>query len=291
MTTDPTVSSSLTVQSWLDLARKKADRVSDSVSSDLRAILADRMGVSSSWIAAHPENMVPTSTTSLLADDLQKYCSGVPLPYLLGRVSFYKHDFQVTPDVLIPRPETELLVELAFEWLCRHPGVRFGLDVGTGTGCIPVSIVDQKPGIHFFAVDLSWKSLLVAKLNIHLHTLDTDISLVQSDLAPALNLAGIQLVTANLPYIPSADLPGLQVTKHEPRLALDGGVDGGDLIRRLLSQLSGKLSRPYCILLEMEYRQTDLVRTAACKYFPEDTFRVFQDLAGLPRIAQITGEV
>lgn len=278
------------VQTWLTNSHQRAIRVSDSALADLRVLLADRLQVTTTWVAAHPEIEIPHDQLSQLETNLALYLNGTPLPYILGRVDFYGHEFFVSADVLIPRPETELLVEKASDWLKGHPDFQCGVDVGTGTGCIPVSLAYVHPGLKITAVDISLRALQVSARNISRYGLIDRIHLVQADLLASLDISNCHLITANLPYIPSLVLNELVVAKHEPVLALDGGPDGVDLIRILFQQLSGWLVKPFCILLEMEYRQTEVIRKMANNWFPTDYFQVYPDLAGLPRLIEIRGE-
>jgi release factor glutamine methyltransferase len=179
--------------------------------------------------------------------------------------------------VLIPRPETELLVETAIQWLQSHPESRRGVDAGTGSGCIPVSIACHIPDINFIAVDTSRAALNVARMNIHRHDLSGQVSLVQANLLSSLTST----------YIPSADIAGLQGARFEPHQALDGGETGLDLILQLLEEARRILSPAGLMLLEIEYRQGKIAAKAAAKYFPGASIQVLDDLAGLPRVLQI----
>ena len=163
--------------------------------------------------------------------NLARLESGQPLPYVLGAWEFYGLTFELTPDVLIPRPETELLVEQALEWLADRPAPLLAADVGTGSGCIAISLAVHAPQLRLLASDLSWPALQVARSNLARHRVEGQISLLQCDLLPPLSLP-FDLLVANLPYIPSPVLPGLKLSLSEPPLALDGGLDGLDFIRR-----------------------------------------------------------
>jgi release factor glutamine methyltransferase len=285
MTTKP-----FTLAEWLAQAYPRLAAASESAAADLRVLAADRLGRTPSWVSAHPEACLNDDQLYRMEGDLQQLVNGTPLPYLLGRVYFFGHEFRVSPDVLIPRPETELLVETAIAWLREHPGCRRGVDVGCGSGCIPVSLALEIPDLWMAGLDISAAALRIAEQNIAGFSLANRITLTRLDLLDGFDLAGIHLVTANLPYIPTETVRGLEVARHEPLLALDGGPDGLDLIRRLLEQVSGHLAVPYALYLEIEYRQKDAVLSLAKHWFPQAQCQVMNDLAGLPRLAEVRGE-
>jgi release factor glutamine methyltransferase len=217
---------------------------------------------------------------------LNQRAQGVALPYLLGEWEFYGLPFWVSPAVLIPRPETELLVERALAWLQSHPACTRAVDVGTGSGCIAVTLARKRPQLHVDALDLSFPALQVARRNVGRHQVTDHVCLVQGDLlAP---LAGpYRLVCANLPYIPSASLAALPVAANEPRLALDGGRDGLIVIQELLLQARRVTAPGTCLLLEVEYRQGAEAIALAGQIFPQAQIQVHRDLAGLDRLLEV----
>lgn len=168
---------------------------------------------------------------------VKRRAEGEPLEYLLGTTTFAGHRVSVTPDVLIPRPETEILLEEAIARI--DPNGLPVLDVGTGSGILPLALAKKFPALEIFAVDRCPKALALAQKN---GEGAGKISFLESDLMenPALP-ERFQMIVANLPYIPSGDIAGLQrEVRHEPRLALDGGADGLDLVRRLITQSAGR---------------------------------------------------
>ena len=178
--------------------------------------------------------------------------------HLIGHWEFYGLDFGVTPAVLIPRPETELMVERAQAWLQQHPHLRRGADVGTGSGCIAISLAKQIKDLRVLAMDRSWEALQVARRNAVFHQVTERVAFVQGDLLTAVK-GPFDLVCANLPYIPRSSLESLSVAHHEPRQALDGGSDGVSWIRQLIDDAPRWLSAPALMLLEMQYDQGDTV--------------------------------
>ena len=172
---------------------------------------------------------------------VKRRAEGEPLEYLLGTTTFAGHRVSITPDVLIPRPETEILLEEAIARI--DPAGLPVLDVGTGSGILSLSLAKKFPALEIFAVDKCPKALAVARQNTAAHGNEKGkITFLESDLMenPALPQR-FQMIVANLPYIPSGDLATLQrEVRHEPRLALDGGADGLDLVRRLITQSAGR---------------------------------------------------
>ncbi len=209
---------------------------------------------------------------------------GVPLPYILGHWDFFGRSFKVTPDVLIPRPETELLVELAFHSI-QDQNQPVIVDVGTGSGAIAVSLAAELPGANIAALDCSLPALKIAQLNARLYA-QNQIRFVQSDLLTPFRIR-FDLICANLPYIPRERLNGLNVSRWEPRLALDGGESGLDVILKLLHQAQTRLSPGGSVLLEIESSLGENALKAACTVFPDAQTTCHKDLAGHDRIIEI----
>ena len=253
---------------------------------EAQLLLAHILGRSRAWVLAHPEADLSADQQARLEQALSRWQAGVPLPYILGHWEFYGLDFALTPEVLIPRPETELLVETALAWLKAHPEVDSAVEVGTGSGCIAVALAVHAPSLHLTATDCSAEALRVAQHNARTHGVSRRISFRQADLlegAPA----PIPLLLANLPYIPSETLRTLPVYGREPTLALDGGIHGLDLIARLLEQARTRLGEGGLALLEIEARQGQAVLELARRAFPRAVVRVLTDLAGLDRLLVI----
>ncbi len=258
--------------------------------SDSRVILADHLGKDTAWLAAHPDFLLPPHVLLGLDQKRERLANGEPLPYILGWWEFFGLRFKVTPAVLIPRPETELLVEMALAWLDEHPSVREIWDIGTGSGCIPLALLSQKTDLHAHAVDISPAALEVAGANAQTLGLSSRMVLHRSDLLSSIAEQPVQLLCANLPYIPSADVAKLDVSRYEPLVSLDGGEDGMRFIHKLLKQVSPRLVKPYCLLLEIEYRQADAVMKIAREIFPMAEVNVLRDLSGQSRVVCIEGD-
>jgi release factor glutamine methyltransferase len=259
----------------------------DSPVLDAQVLLAHVTGQNRTWVLSHPEAELNTAQEKALTEALERLKQGEPLPYVLGHWEFFGLDFSVTPDVLIPRPETELLVETALDWLKTHPGRR-ALDIGTGSGCIPVAIAYACHALCFIATDISLPALEVAKHNAKKQGVSNRVLFIQADLFPrGLLASSFDLVTANLPYIPTATMQELPIFGREPALALDGGADGLDLIRQLLARLATKPAKGGLILLEIENRQGAAANALARENFPDANIQIKKDLAGHERLVVI----
>ncbi len=267
----------------LTLAREALAPYSDTAALDAQTLLAHITGRDRAWVLAHPEVTLTADQTRRFFAALDRLRRGEPLPYILGEWEFFGRPFFVTPAVLIPRPETELLIEAALEWLQEHPDLRKAVDVGTGSGAIAVTLAAEAPHITIVATDRSRAALQVARRNAQRHHVAQRIRWVQSDLLSALT-GPWHLLCANLPYVPTPELTRLPVVRFEPRLALDGGPDGLRLIRRLLDQARRQMASPGALLLEIGADQGQAARRLAAQYFPNAQVEIRPDLAGLPRL-------
>lgn len=232
----------------------------------------------------------------------------MPIQYQQGWVEFYKLRFKVTPDVLIPRPETELLVDEVLDFIKYFspisPETLTILDLGTGSGNIAISLASQATlgCVKIIATDISKKALDVAKQNAKLHGVEDKIKFIHSNLLLASHTkcgnTKFDIIVTNLPYIPSARIPYLDssVKDFEPHLALDGGQDGFDLYRKLFQQIQ-KFSlpprrwKPKLIIGEIDYTHGELAILEAQKYFPDYQVEVKKDLAHQQRILTIRSAI
>jgi len=219
-----------------------------------------------------------------------------PVAYILGRRSFYDVELYVNRYVLIPRPETEHLVEEALAWGRAHQSVRAGVplgvvDVGTGSGALAIVLARHLPRARLWAVDLSREALDVAAANLRRYGLQHRVLLVCGDLLAALR-GPFSLIVANLPYVAHDELGALQpdVSSYEPCLALDGGPEGLKLIRRLLAELPERLAVPGLALLEIDPRQAVAVVQATRDLLPTAAITLLRDYAGLDRLVRIEQE-
>lgn len=214
---------------------------------------------------------------------------GEPLAYITQHKEFYGLDFCVTPAVLIPRQETELLVEEALKFAVeRGDGNITIADIGTGSGAIAVSLAANLPCAQVYATDCSKEALEIADHNRRKHGVADRITLLEGDLLEPLPLP-VDMIVSNPPYIRSDLLPGLAPeVRREPPLALDGGKEGLEVITRLLKQAPAKLNAGGSILVEISPEQLDAVSDLARAYFPDAVFECHSDLSGLPRCVAVS---
>ncbi len=198
------------------------------------------------------------------SDLIERRLAGEPVAYLIGRRAFYDTILHIDNRVLIPRPETELLVEEAIRWWRTERPTGQIVDVGTGSGAIAIALARELKGASLIATDISPAALQVAAENISRHHLGSRVQLVCCDLLAAFQ-GPFALIIANLPYIPTAKMANLpnSVRKYEPALALDGGLKGVVLILRLLKQSSTRLAQKSLILLEIDDHQAESVISIA----------------------------
>jgi release factor glutamine methyltransferase len=218
--------------------------------------------------------------------------AGEPLSYIIGDAEFYGRRFWVDNRVLVPRPETEELLELAIGFARRFSATSTPpmsvVDVGTGSGILAVSLALELPTASVIGVDISESSLDVARANVKRHNAEQRVILSRSDLLETVGFP-IDLLVANLPYVRSDEISGLQPeVLREPRLALDGGPDGFDLYRRLMSQAAAVVAPTGGMFFEIGYDQGQLARDEASRYFSERDVKILKDLSGRDRFVVIT---
>lgn len=268
-----------------DIRTTLADH-SDTPGLDAQVLIAQSLAKPRSWVLAHPEAVITDEQQAIIQANLTRLKKGEPLPYVLGHWEFYGLDFLVTADTLIPRPETELLIDHALGWLRDHPSRRSGLDIGTGSGCIAISLARHIPDLRIIAVDLSFPALIIARQNALQHGVLDQIDFIQADLVLASNNR-FDLLCANLPYIPSDQLVQLKIYGKEPRLALDGGPSGLDLIRRLIEAVPTLAAAGGLILFEIESSQGEPINNLASSVLPNAEVKVHIDLAKRDRLVSI----
>jgi release factor glutamine methyltransferase len=266
--------------------------ISDTPDLDASVLIAHIIDKPRTWVMAHPELTLTPTQQNQLNQSLMRLESGEPFPYVLGHWEFFSLDFDVTADVLIPRPETELLVEKAIVWLQESKVRRTIADIGTGSGAIAVSLAVNVPDAEVLATDISSKALQVAKQNAIKHGVNNRIEFIECDLLPTQSeiknrKSQIDLLCANLPYIPTETLSHLSVFGREPTVALDGGEDGLDLFRRLLNIAPDWLAPNALILLEIEATLGIQVLNLACDMFGQAEIHLHQDLTGRDRLLEI----
>jgi release factor glutamine methyltransferase len=246
--------------------------------AEARALLAAVLGVRRERLVARPEQAVDAAAAARFADLAARRRAGEPIAYLLGRREFYGREFEVGPAVLVPRPETELLVDLALDALRAHPAPRV-LDLGTGSGCIAITLALEQPRAQVFGVDRSPAALAVARTNAA--ALGARVSLLASDWFGAVQ-GRFDVVVANPPYIAAGD-PHLPALAHEPPHALVAGRDGLDSLRIIVREAPAHLLPGGRLLVEHGHDQGAAVRTL----FIEagfDNVHTVRDAAGVERV-------
>jgi release factor glutamine methyltransferase len=262
---------------------KQANVESPELTADL--LIGFVLGWERVRVLSHPEHLLEEGDRELLESLTVRRVHGEPLQYLTGEKEFFGYSFRVTPDVLIPRPETEFLVEKALELIRGMAApVRFA-DIGTGSGCIATSILREVPSAFCYAVDRSVAALRVAKENARRHQVNHRIAWICSDLFECLPRRGfLDLVLSNPPYVPLRDynsLP-LEVREFEPHQALFAGEQGLDIYCRLIPECLFRLVPGGHLLLELGAGQVE----AVCGLAEEEGFfikTVVNDLRGIPR--------
>ena len=292
-----------------DLLREGFERLRASGSEtprlDAELLLADAIGVGRTVIVAHVGASVAPEAVATYRASIARRAAGEPVAYIRGIKEFFGLAFSVDRRALIPRPETERLVELAEAELRRRLATRPGdaprvrvVDVGTGSGAVVVTLAvtlrgrDALTAVELLATDVSEDTLALARENAVGHAVGEAIEFERSDLLAA-GAAGdgrpFDLVLANLPYVRHDVVPRLPIAaSFEPALALDGGVDGLEVIERLLGQLPDRMAADGLALLEIGADQGELIGEACARILPGWACAVETDLAGLPRVARIT---
>lgn len=282
------MASKLTVQTvgyTLNRLAIRLEKTSETPDLDSQNLLAHLLGKPRSWILAHLEQPLTRNRAAALEKLASRMEVGEPLPYVLGHWEFFGLDFEVTPDVLIPRPETELLVETALSWLRQRPECRHAADVGTGSGCIGIALAVNVPDIHVSALDISPAAVEVARRNASKYRVAGRMEFTCGDLLS--DDSTFDLIVSNLPYIPTGRLHELPVYGREPTVALDGGRDGMVMIRRLLMEAPDRLLPGGLLLMEIEASEGLAALSFACDVFTEAQIHLHKDLSGRDRLLEI----
>jgi len=276
------------IKDFLKYAIQELEPFTDTAHIEVQVILAHLLNKDRTWVLAHPEWEISSPELEAAEEALQKLICKVPLAYLIGEREFFGLPFWVDESVLIPRPETELLVEYALDWLKRYSQAKAVLDVGTGSGCIAVSLAYHQPRVRVVGVDISWSALQVARRNSQRHKVSAVIKWLQSDLCqPLINPSGsgiFDLICANLPYVPTDEV---KQCVSEPQLALNGGSDGLAIIRRFLPQAAKLLKSHGLLLLEIGADQSIEVEKLVLSRLPQAAVTFISDLAGIKRVCAV----
>lgn len=291
------------------MARLRAAQVpSHTLAAELLLIFA--LGRDRTWLYTHPETPLDSTATEKFFELIARRAAGEPTQYLTGKQEFWGLEFEVNPSVLIPRPETEHVVEVALERLGAR-GIKINMktgapspplrvaDVGTGSGCLAIALAHELPHAHIFATDISATAIEVARRNAERNHVSERVDFVETDLLAGL-VDGLQpsaerhadesgffdLIVSNPPYVGLADAPTLprEVREHEPHAALFGGETGVEIYGRLIEQARCALKERGILTIELGYNTAD----HALKIVREQTgwanVSVTKDLAGIPRV-------
>ncbi|MBM7846696.1 release factor glutamine methyltransferase [Herpetosiphon giganteus] len=254
---------------------------------DARVLLAHVLGLDSSQILARFNEHLEAEHAAAFQALIERRNALEPIAYLIGAREFYGLTFNVDQRVLVPRPDTEILVEQALTWIKQQNRPLVVADIGTGSGCIAVAVAKHAPNIKLYAVDLSPAALAVAQSNVERHGLHQQIQLIHGDGVSQLP-EPIDLLLSNPPYTLLDEIePGVRL--HEPTLALDGGPDGLDCYRQLLPATATVLrqGQPTAALFEIGAWQGPDVVALAQASFPHATIQLLRDLAARDRVVQI----
>lgn len=251
-------------------------------------LLAHALGLPSHVLLLEGDRAVSELQAERAGTFIRRRASREPLQYLLGTQEFMGLDMAVTPDVLIPRPETELLVEETLRAIAGVSAPRLA-DVGTGSGCIAVAVVRERPDATMYALDISASALAVARANAIRHGAFDRIRFVQTDLLGAFSVMAqesFDVIVSNPPYIPVGDVDGLQpeVARYEPQLALAAGSDGLDYHRWLLREAPFFLKPGRCLIMELGCGQAGSVMSLARQSGAFDSVECRKDAAGIERV-------
>jgi release factor glutamine methyltransferase len=237
------------------------------------------------YLIAHPESELTEHQLELLMILTARRAAREPLQYIVGYQEFFGREFKVTPGVLIPRPETEILVERAILFLRQVDAPRF-CEIGVGSGCISVSILSEVANGSAVGVDISETAIRVADENAQLMDVRDRIEFIVSDLFSSVAADGFDAIVSNPPYVPEPDLGSLQpeVRDFEPHVALTSGTAGLDLIERLIAEAPARLKPDGALIFEIGFDQSERVR----EMFDDRLWRDIEflaDLQGFPRVA------
>lgn len=274
-----------------DIARELAAHSIEDAHLEAELILMHFLGLNRSGLYVSLEDEMLPGGAGPIGQMVQRRIAREPLAYIIGRREFYGRDFHVAPGVLIPRPETELLVEQALAFVALHFPKRDPViaEVGTGSGVIAISLALEMPSAKIYATDISSRALEVAAYNCEQH--GVDIALLGGDLLDPVP-EPVDIVIANLPYVRDDELDKLncEIRLHEPMVALAGGADGLDRIKRLLAGIAeskGSVRPGGLILLEISPAQGETLAVWAQGVLPAAKIELVQDLSGMVRAIKI----
>ena len=270
-------------------SRKRLERAGiPDAGIEAEALLRNALGIDRATFHASPDRELSDEDAEAFGRTVERRLGGEPLSYITGHREFYGLDFVVTPDVLVPRQETEFLVETVLEYArCRGDHALTIADIGTGSGCIAVAVGHHLPNATVYATDVSRGALRVAGENVRRHRLEGRVRLRRGDLFEALD-GPVDVVASNPPYLSddeTSDLP--PDVQREPSVALVAGSDGMDVLRRLLVGAREYLKPGGLLAFEIDPRRLEAVERLAGRAFPGGEIGVVKDHAGLDRVVTV----
>lgn len=274
---------------WMSGAADLESADIDDARFEAEVLLRHATGLSRAQLYASLADEVDPAALERFLAAVAERTSRKPLAYITGTREFYRLEFRVTPDVLIPRPESELLVDAALDHM-RQARIRTAqvADVGAGSGAVGIALARHRRGVNLICSDVSRDALIVARDNAQRLLRRPRASFVQGDLLTPLP-GPFHCIVANLPYIPEARLDALQpeVAEHEPRVALTPGTRGTELILRLITQLPSRLHPSGVAVLEVDPGQESAIADAAAQMLPNADITVLDDVSQQPRAVRI----
>ena len=259
--------------------------VSDSPRLDAELLLAQALDVPRSYLFAHPEDALDRAALERFCSSLDRRSDDLPLAYISGEKEFWSMTLIVSPDTLVPRPETELLVDQALQHIPKNENFSI-LDLGTGCGAIALAIAKERPHCDITATDVSDAALAVARENANRLAL-ANVEFLCGDWTAPVAGKTFDIIASNPPYVPEAD-PNLERLKHEPQMALLSGKDGLDAIRRISAEAQSVLRPGGTLLIEHGDNQAEeIARILSADGWGE--ISQVNDLAGKPRVTIATG--
>ncbi len=276
----------ITLQELIIEGREAFSEISDTAALDTELLVCHVLGITKLDILMEPRREVESEKAEALRMLFERRVQGFPVQYLIGTEGFMGLEFNVTPNVLIPRPDTELLVEKIIELADNRKGVRI-LDIGTGSGAITISLAYYLKTAKVESVDISAEATKVAIGNAEKNGVSDRVSFLSGDVFEPVAVGTLyDVIVSNPPYIPSDDIDDLQieVAVHEPRLALDGGLDGYDFYRRIINEAPAYLNEKGILAFETGHDQARTISTLMEQSGSYEKLAIYKDLNGIERV-------
>lgn len=259
-------------------------------------LLAFTLKKSREFLIANPGHLLTSSELNKFNKLLEKRINNYPIAYLIGEKEFYGLDFKINKNVLIPRPETELIVDQVLNIVNKYNKPINIYDIGTGSACVIIAIAKKlhfRKNIKYYAIDISKKALKIAKNNAKLHKVKINFHQgnLLNPLASKINNRNLNIITANLPYLTPIQIKNSPTIQHEPKIALAGGNDGLDCYQQLFQQIKHNKLDNYLLFCEIDESQTSKIKQLIKNQLPQKKFKILKDLSGYNRLFVISGEI